>query len=316
LKINKNFGISFGVVESEDCEKKLAEGNKAIYPIVKPINDAMSDKYQWTIAAIPSAKWAKLVFPNLSKSKAVEALWEQILACARITDDPIDAWNKHNAYIEEKANTLTYLDIDYLHYTNSLGTNFKVWLLENTHFIAGGEYAKDSNIFYNPNMPTEECFTSPKKGAAEGIVYASKPLSYMGELIEEFSVKFENGKAVEVKAKKGVELLQQLISMDEGASYLGEVALVPYDSPVSKSNILFYNTLFDENAACHLALGMGFTNVYNDYEKYTKQEINDKGINDSMVHVDFMIGTPDLSIVGYTRKGEKIQVFKDGNWSI
>ena len=168
---------------------------------------------------------------------------------------------------------------------------------------------------FNPNIPSEEVFTTPKRGEAEGIVYSTKPLSYRGELIEDFSIRFEGGRAVEVKAKRGEELLKQMISMDEGAAYLGECALVPYDSPIRNSGILFYNTLFDENAACHLALGMGFSNCLKDYEKYTLDECREKGINDSQIHEDFMIGSEDLSITAHTRDGRDVPIFKDGNWA-
>ena len=153
------------------------------------------------------------------------------------------------------------------------------------------------------------------KGKAEGIVYSAKPLSYNGTLIEDFSVRFHEGKAVEVKAKRGQEALESILKIDEGSAYLGECALVPYDSPINNTGLLFYNTLFDENAACHLALGMGFTNLYQDFEKYTEEELHAFGINDSMSHVDFMIGSKDLNIVGKTEDGQEIQIFKDGNWA-
>ena len=168
---------------------------------------------------------------------------------------------------------------------------------------------------FNPNIPSEEVFTTPKAGKAEGIVYSSKPLSYMGEVIDEFSVRFEGGKVVEVKAKQGEKLLKEMVSMDEGAGMLGEVALIPYDSPICNSGVLFYNTLFDENASCHLALGMGFNECLKGFEKMTAEERKANGVNDSMIHVDFMIGTPDMEIVGVTKSGERVQIFKNGNWA-
>ena len=181
--------------------------------------------------------------------------------------------------------------------------------------FAGGEEKTLKGRVFNPNIPSEEVFTSPKAGAAEGIVYATKPLSYQGQLIENFSVRFENGKAVEVRAEKGEELLKQMISMDEGACMLGECALIPYDSPISNSGVLFYNTLFDENASCHLALGHGFNECLKGYENYTNEQCKEHGINDSMIHVDFMIGSADLSIVGVTAEGKRVQIFRDGNWA-
>ena len=181
-------------------------------------------------------------------------------------------------------------------------------------FAGGGEYTLGGD-YYNPNIPSEEVFTAPHKETAEGIVYSSKPLSYNGQLIENFSIRFEKGKAVEVKAEKNEELLKKLINMDEGAAYLGECALIAYDSPINNLGITFMNTLFDENASCHLALGRGYTECIKDYDKYTMEQCFEMGLNDSIMHEDFMIGSEDLSIVAHTREGKKIQIFKDGNWA-
>lgn len=296
-------------------QKKVAQVNKNILPIIKKYRDERENKYQWVIAGAPSKAWAKKVFPGVPANKAVQMLWDAILKTSRCDEDPIQAWKEHNEDLAKRASYLTSLNLDYLHYKAGNGTNFKVWLNEKAVWIAGGEVIKHSGVFYNPNIPTEECFTSPIAGKAEGIVYSSKPLSYNGELIENFSIRFENGKAVEVHAEKGEHLLNEMIHMDEGACKLGEVALVPYDSPINNTGILFYNTLYDENAACHLALGMGFGNCIKDYDKYTIEELRAMGINDSGIHVDFMIGTKDLSITGYTRDGKTIQIFKNGNWA-
>ncbi len=296
--------------------KKMARVRQIIYPILKPYNDERENKYQWVIAGVPSAKWAKKVFPHLSKSKAVEALWEAILKTSRADGlDPIKAWDEHNTKLKEKMDYLNSLNLDSLHYTNSLGTDFTVGLLEDVLWEAGAEKTLGTNIIYNPNIPSEECFTSPDKNRMDGVVYSSKPLSYQNQLIENFHLVFKQGKVVEVHAEKNEELLKQMISMDEGASHLGEVALVPFDSPINNTGILFYNTLYDENASCHLALGVGFTNLVKDYEKYTLDQLFEKGINNSMIHVDFMIGTKDLNIVGKTKNGEEIAIFKDGNWA-
>lgn len=296
-------------------QAKIAKARMATYPILKPFIDQIENKEQWCIAGAASPAWAKKVFPGLKKKEAVEKLWDAIMQTSRMCDDPVAAWDEHNKNLKEKCDYLNNLHLKELHYTSSNGTDFRVGLLDNALFLGGAEKTLGSNIVFNPNIPSEECFTSPKKGEAEGIVYSTKPLSYQGELIENFSIRFEKGKAVEVKAEKGEELLKQMISMDETAGYLGEVALIPYDSPINKINILFFNTLYDENASCHLALGMGFTNCIKDYEKYTKEELNSMGINDSMIHVDFMIGSDDLDIVGETIDGKKIQIFKDGNWA-
>jgi aminopeptidase len=202
-----------------------------------------------------------------------------------------------------------------LEYRSKNGTDFTVGLIPEALFCGGGE-TTPAGVYFNPNIPTEEVFTSPKKGEAEGIVYSSLPLSYGGQLIDDFYIRFEKGKAVESGARVGAELLKEIIESDEGAAYLGEVALVPYSSPIRKSGVLFYSTLYDENAACHLALGMGFTNVLRDYEKYTDDEAHEIGINDSVTHVDFMIGTEDLSITGITEDGERIAIFTEGEWAI
>ncbi len=296
-------------------QEKNAKALQARYKVIKPIRDKMENKYQWCIAAVPGVKWAKKVFPGERASRAVELLWEAILKTSRVDEDPEEAWRKHNEDLARRCEYLNSLGIESLEYKSSNGTDFKVGMIPDALFCGGGEYALGSGNYFNPNIPSEEVFTTPKRGEAEGIVYSTKPLSYRGELIEDFSIRFEGGRAVEVKAKRGEELLKQMISMDEGAAYLGECALVPYDSPIRNSGILFYNTLFDENAACHLALGMGFSNCLKDYEKYTLDECRAKGINDSQIHEDFMIGSEDLSITAHTRDGRDVPIFRDGNWA-
>jgi aminopeptidase len=296
-------------------QKKYATAQQAKMKVIKPLRDQMENRYQWCIAAVPGEKWAKKIFPELSRSAAVEKLWEAILSTSRATEDPIAAWEQHNDDLAARCKTLNDLGIRELHYTASNGTDLRVSLMDESIFMAGGEETLN-HVFFNPNIPSEEVFTSPKRGAAEGIVYASRPLSYNGQLIENFSVRFEGGRAIEVHAEKNESLLREMIGMDEGAAYLGECALVPYDSPIRQSEILFYNTLFDENAACHLALGRGFNNCVRDYEKYTNEEIKALGVNDSIIHEDFMIGTKDLSIVATTRDGKEVQIFRDGNWAI
>ena len=183
------------------------------------------------------------------------------------------------------------------------------------NWLGGGETGQDSGIYYNPNIPSEEVFTSPLAGKAEGIVFSTKPLSFQGQLIENFSIRFENGKVVEVHAEKGQKSLEEMVHMDEGASMLGECALVPFESPINETGLLFYNTLYDENAVCHLALGHGFTNLIKGYEKYTQEELFKMGVNDSNLHVDFMIGSRDLNITGYTKDGKKVAIFKNGTWA-
>lgn len=309
-------------IESDDPDglkgvdqSKVAKAQQARYPIIKPLRDQMENKYQWCIVAVPGEAWAKKVFPGERVNKAVEKLWNAILYIARADgDNPVEAWNDHNADLKKRYDYLNSLGIKSLHYTASNGTDFTVGLIDDALFLGGSETTL-GGVEYNPNIPSEEVFTSPKRGEAEGIVYATRPLSYRGQLIDNFSIRFENGKAVEVHAEQGEELLKQMISMDDGASYLGECALVPYDSPIRNSEITFFNTLFDENACCHLALGAGFENCIKDYEKYTLEECEKKGINDSMIHVDFMIGSEDLNIDAITKSGEIVPIFRKGNWA-
>ncbi len=295
--------------------KKVAQANMARYPIIKTYRDQLENKYQWCIAAVPGKDWAKKIFPDLNADEAVEALWEAILTCARIDEDPLLAWQKHN---EDLANRCKFLN-DYkfasLEYKSENGTDFTVGLIDTGIFAAGEELALGTNVRFNPNIPSEEVFTSPKRGVAEGKVVATKPLSYQGKLIENFWVEFKDGKVVAVGAEKNEELLKQMVAMDEGAAYLGECALIAYYSPINNTNILFYNTLFDENASCHLALGRGFANCLEGYENMTNEQIEHMGINSSMIHVDFMIGSKDMSIVGITKTGERVQIFKNGNWA-
>ena len=294
--------------------KKVAKARQMTYPILKPYIDQRENKQQWCIAAVPGAAWAKKIFPDLSKKQAMEKLWEAILSTSRVTEDPVKAWEQHNADLHNRCAYLNSLGIKSLHYTADNGTDLTVGMIPEAQFCGGGETSLQK-IFFNPNIPTEECFISPMRGQAEGIVYSTKPLSYQGQLIENFSVRFAGGKAVEVKAEKGEELLKTMISMDEGAAYLGECALVPQASPIAESGLLFYNTLFDENAACHLALGMGFADTIRDFHNKTLEECRKLGVNDSMIHEDFMIGCDSLDIDAICANGRVVPVFRKGNWA-
>ncbi|MBR2506069.1 MAG: aminopeptidase [Bacilli bacterium] len=297
-------------------QKKMAKVRMKSYPIIKPYRDKMEDRYKWCIAAVPGLGWAKKVFPTLSNEDAIEALWEAILKTARVDDnDPIKNWEEHNAFLHAQKHKLNELNLDKLIYHASNGTDFEVTLIPNSKWGGGYDLTHDGRK-YNPNIPTEEIFISPYAGKCEGTLVASKPLSYNGEVIEDFSLTFKNGKVVEVKARKNQALLEQMVSLDEGAKMLGEVALVPFNSPINETGILFYDTLFDENACCHFAIGAGFPMTIEGAADLTPEQIKEKGINDSMTHVDFMIGTSDLSIVGITREGKEIQIFKDGTWAI
>ena len=294
--------------------EKVTKARRMSYPILKPYKDQLENKQQWCIAAVPGAAWAKKVFPGMRTSTAVEKLWEAILDASRVTDDPVKAWEDHDRDLQDRCDYLNSLHIRSLHYTADNGTDFTVGLIPQGRFCGGGETSR-TGIFFNPNIPTEECFVSPMKGQAEGIVYATKPLSYRGQLIEGFSIRFEGGKAVEVRAEKGEDLLRTMIYMDEGAAYLGECALVPQKSPIAESGLLFNNTLFDENAACHLALGMGFPDTIQDFQNKTLEECRELGVNDSMIHEDFMIGCDSMNIDALCEDGSTKPIFRNGNWA-
>ena len=294
--------------------KKMAQAHQLSYPFLTPYRDRRENKYQWCIAAVPGAAWAKKVFPGLPKGKAMEKLWEAILFTSRVNEDPVKAWEEHNADLKARCDYLNSLGIESLHYTADNGTDLTVGLINGSRFCGGGDTSLQG-IYFNPNIPTEECFISPKRGEAEGIVYATKPLSYQGQLIDKFWMRFENGKVVESGAEQGEELLKTLIAMDEGAAYLGECALVPQASPISESGLLFYNTLFDENAACHLAIGMGFADTIVDFQNKSLEECRSMGVNDSMIHEDFMIGCSTMNIDATTRDGKVVPIFRKGNWA-
>ncbi len=296
---------------------KMQKSAMAVGKVMKPYRAAMDGKYQWCILAVPSAKWAKKVFPGLRTSAAVQKLWDAILSSVRVSEDndPVAEWAEHQKAMSEKCRKLTELDLDYLHYESKSGTDFKCWLIPGSRWEGGGSSLMDGT-FFTPNMPTEEVFTTPMRGKCEGTLVSTLPLSYQGNLIDKFSVTFQDGKAVSVKAEQGQALLENMIKMDEGACMLGELALVPVDSPISNSGILFYNTLFDENAACHVALGRGFNETVPGFESMTEEELKEKGVNDSIIHVDFMVGSRELNITGYTRDGRKVPIFKNGNWAL
>lgn len=297
-------------------QDKWAKAQQARYKVTKPYRDAMENKYQWCVAAVPGVKWARKVFPGLDDETAVEKLWEAILKCSSADEDPMEAWRAHNARLKARCEWLNSLKLRRLVYKSEMsGTDFNVGLIPQMLFMGGAEGLPDSGVLYDANIPSEEVFTTPMKGDVEGLAVATRPLSYRGVLIENFSVRFEKGRAVEVHAEKNEEALRLMIAMDDGASMLGECALVPYNSPIRESGILFYNTLFDENASCHLALGDGYSSCLEDFEKYTLEETRALGVNESMIHEDFMIGTPDLCITGITEDGREVPIFVNGDWA-
>ena len=296
---------------------KRAEAMRLRWAVTKPISDEMENRYQWCIAAVPGEAWARKVFPELAPADAVEKLWEAILRCSRAFEgDPAENWARHNAFLARRCARLNALGLVRLEYRSANGTELSVGLIPEALFLGGAETNPVNGAAYNPNIPSEEVYVTPRAGEAEGIVYATRPLSSRGVLIEDFWIRFENGRAVDCGARKNEEALRALIAMDEGSAMLGECALVPYMSPIRESGLMFFNTLFDENAACHLALGRGYTSNIRDYGKYTLEELRALGVNDSMVHEDFMIGSADLAVTGITASGERIPIFTGGGWAL
>ena len=295
-------------------QPKYSNAMAARSKIIKPYRDAIDNRHQWCIAAVPGTAWAEKVFPELKGEAAVEALWKAILFTSRADRDPVAAWEAHNADLKARCAYLNGKQLRSLRYHSANGTNLEVGLIPTARFMAGSEDTL-SGVTFQPNIPSEEVFTTPMRGKAEGVVFSTKPLSFQGQLIEDFSLEFHEGKVVRVQAAQNQALLERMIAMDEGAAYLGECAFVPKDSPISESGVTFFNTLFDENAACHLALGMGFDNCLQDYDRYTKQERQEMGVNDSVIHVDFMIGCDDLEITGIAENGEEVPIFRNGTWA-
>ena len=275
----------------------------------------MCSGFPWCIASIPIPSWAKTVFPDDGEERAMERLWDAIFRAVRISGDgkAVEKWQAHLKTLHARMEKLNALKFKSLHYTNALGTDLTVELPEGHIWEAGNDVTL-SGQEYIANIPTEELFTSPLKTGVNGVVYASLPLVHDGNIIDGFHFVVKDGKIVEARARQGEETLQAAIAVDEGASYFGEVALVPYDSPISNQKILFYNTLFDENAACHIAFGEAYPCLEGG-QKMSKEELKARGLNDSITHVDFMVGPPDLRIVGTTHDGREIPVFENGNFA-
>ncbi|MCB2299207.1 aminopeptidase [Clostridium tagluense] len=321
---NVRKGAAFLNISASDPElmkdvnpERMAKSHKAASNAIKEYRDRlMSNRNVWCVASIPTIAWAKKVFPELSEEKAVEKLWDSIFKTVRVdTIDPVDSWETHKSNLKKSMDFLNESNFKYLKYKNSLGTDLVIELPENHLWLGGSEYTPEG-VEFIANMPTEEVFTLPKKTGVNGVVVCSKPLNYNGNLIEKFSLTFKDGKIVDFKAEKGYDILKSIIETDEGSHYLGEVALVPYDSPISNSNILFYNTLFDENASCHLAIGKAYPVCIKNGENLSDEELSKLGVNDSTVHEDFMVGTDDLQIIGITEDGSEVPVFKKGNFVV
>ncbi|WP_291634314.1 aminopeptidase [Clostridium sp.] len=319
---NARKGAAFLSISASDPElmkdvnpDRMSKSRIAASTAIKEYRDRlMSNKNVWCIASIPTISWAKKVFPELSEDEAMEKLWNAIFKTVRVdTVDPVASWETHKSNLKKSMDFLNLNNFKYLQYTNSLGTDLKIELPENHLWLGGSDYTP-GGIEFIANMPTEEVFTLPKKTGVNGIVVSSKPLNYNGNLIEKFSLTFKQGKIVDFKAEVGYDILKSIIETDEGSCYLGEVALVPYDSPISNSNILFYNTLFDENASCHLAIGKAYPVCIKNGENLSDEELAEQGVNDSFVHEDFMVGTEDLRIIGIKADGKEIPIFENGNF--
>ena len=296
--------------------EKINIANMAYYSKMADLMSyTMNNEGQWCIAGVPSLEWANVVFPDLPDEEAFEKLGDAIFAVTRVTEDndPIAEWNEHDKELIEHAKKLNSYAFKKLHFRSGLGTDLYVELVKDHIWVGGGCYTP-AGVYFDPNMPTEECFCMPQKTGTQGIVYASKPLSYNGKVIEDFWLRFEDGKVVDFDAAKEKDALEKLLDFDEGSRYLGEVALVPYDSPISKSGILFFNTLYDENAACHLALGRPYPENIKGGEEMSKEELTACGANDSMQHEDFMFGTEDMEIDGIKEDGSVVPVFRKGNF--
>ena len=274
----------------------------------------LSDKCKWSIVSVPTEAWAKKVFPNLNSNDAVDKLWDAIFKCTRVDNqDSVEAWKAHNKNLKARMDFLNDKNFKTLKY-KSAKTDLTMDLTEGHIWLSGA--SKDPNgIDFNANIPTEEVFSMPHKFKVNGVVYSTKPLVYGGNVINNFSLTFKNGKIVDFTAEEGYETLSKLIDTDEGSHYLGEVALVPHHSPISDTNIVFYNTLYDENASCHFAIGSAYKTCIKDGDNIKDDDLDKYGINNSLTHVDFMIGSSDLNITGITHDGNEIQIFKDGNWA-
>lgn len=295
--------------------KRVARASKASGVALKTFREyTMNDKVTWSVISIPTEAWAQKIFPDKSADEAVQALWDEIIKMVRIDEeDTIEAWNKHNDVLEKAYKRLNEKQYALLHLT-APGTDIEVGLANN-HVWQGGAAVSEKGTVFNPNMPTEEVFTAPHKYRVNGTVSSTKPLNYGGSLIDEFQLTFKDGKVIDYQAKQGEEVLAHLLDSDEGAKRIGEIALVPDESPVSQSGLIFYNTLFDENASCHIALGKAYPTNVEDGAKMDDKQLDEHGVNDSMVHVDFMIGSAEMDIDGVYEDGRREAVFRKGTWA-
>ncbi|WP_375631057.1 MULTISPECIES: aminopeptidase [unclassified Bartonella] len=302
------------LLSNQDFDK-VSRLNKATSIAYQPALKQISNfAMNWSIVAYPTAGWAEAMFPSLSLNEAIKKLADAIFSASRVTEeDPVQAWTVHNAHLKKRSSWLNEQRFSALHFTGP-GTDLTVGLADD-HEWHGGASVAQNGVICNPNIPTEEVFTTPHAHKVEGFVRSTKPLSYQGTLVDNIEVRFEAGRIVEARASTGQEVLQQVLQSDEGASRLGEVALVPHSSPISKSGLLFYNTLFDENAACHIALGQCYSKCFLDGASLTSEEIAARGGNKSVIHIDWMIGSGEIDIDGITQDGVRVPVFRKGEWA-
>ncbi|HLQ96078.1 MAG TPA: aminopeptidase [Pseudogracilibacillus sp.] len=294
----------------------IAKANKAGAEAMKNFRKyTMNDKITWSIISIPTGNWAQKIFPDQSKDDSIESLWEAIVKIVRVDqDNPVAAWDAHNETLKIAREILNEKNYQKLIY-KAPGTDLEIELPKG-HIWKGGSAESEKGITFNPNMPTEEVFSLPHKYGVNGTVTSTKPLNYGGSLIDNFSLTFKDGKVVDYQAEQGEETLKHLLDTDEGAKRLGEVALVPHESPVSQSGLIFYNTLFDENASCHIALGKAYPTNLAGGAEMDEKELDQHGVNDSLTHVDFMIGSEKLDIDGVKADGTTEAVFRNGTWAL
>lgn len=295
--------------------KKPASMIKAMHVACREYYDGMDfGNLVWCIICVPTEDWAKKVFPDLTGGKALEKLWNCIFKAVRANaDNPIKSWEIHKKTFTDKIGILNKAQFDSLEFSNSLGTDIVIGLPDNHRWAGGGDMSK-SGVYFFPNIPTEEVFCAPHREKVNGTVFNALPLSYNGSLIDGFSITFENGRIVDFTAETGYDTLKELIETDEGSHYLGEVALVPKNSPIREMGILFYNTLYDENAACHFAIGKSYPECIETGKDMDKMQLMEKGLNDSVTHVDFMLGTEDLKVTG-VKDGVRTPIFVNGKWA-